>query len=234
MTDSSISINALGADPTFTGTSTFSAGSTSKAPIKILTGGSLLTTPEDGAIEMDDNCFYGTIDAGNRGYIAVNHFIRQDATYTLTSQTAAQKLFNSSTNGEITLETGTYRFQALVALTGMSATSGNATFSLAGTATLGAILWYGYGRDAAADAATGTLAGSYSVDATLVAAPLVTAGTGTTMFAVLEGTFEVTAGGTVIPSIALQTAAAAVVSIGSYFEVWRVGSTSATTLGQWT
>lgn len=117
----------------------------------------------------------------------------------------------------------------------MSATSGNATFSLAGTATLAAILWYGFGRDAAGDAATGTLAGSYSTDATLVTAPLVTAATATTMFAYLKGTFEVTAGGTVIPSITLQTAVGtAVVSIGSYFEIYRVGSTTSTIVGQWT
>lgn len=209
------------------------AGDTTYAPIKFDVGGSLMTTPDDGILEMDGNALYGCTDAGNRGVIPIEYLIRQDATYTLTSQTAAQKLFNASTNGTLTLETGTYLFEGLVALTAMSATSGNLTFSLAGTATLGSILWFGYGRDAAADAATGTLAGSYSVDATLVAAPLFTAGTGTTAFAHIKGTFEITAGGTIIPSIALQTAAAAVVSIGSYFKCNRIGSTSLTTIGEW-
>jgi len=161
-------------------------------------------------------------------------YLRQDSTYTLTSQTAAQKLFNASSNGRITLDVGTYEFNLIVALTSMSATSGNATFDLGGTATLAAILWYGMGRDAAADAATGTYAGSYSVDATLVTAPLVTAGTGTAAFFKIEGTFEVTAAGTVIPRILLQTAAAAVVSVGSYIRVTKIsGATNTTNIGLW-
>lgn len=162
-------------------------------------------------------------------------YLRQDTTYTLTSQTAAQKLFNASTNGRVTLGVGTYEFEMRVALTSMSATSGNATFDLSGgSATLGSILWFGYGRDVAADGATGTLAGSYSVDATLVAAPLVTAGTATAAFFKVEGTFEVTSAGTVQPRILLQTAAAAVVSVGSYMKVTKISSANNTTaIGLW-
>lgn len=162
-------------------------------------------------------------------------YLRQDATYALTSQTAAQKLFNASTNGRITLDVGTYTFEMMVALTSMSATSGNATFDLSGgSATLGSILWFGFGRDVAADGATGTLAGSWSADATLVAAPLVTAGTATAAFFKVAGTFEVTAAGTVQPRIALQTAAAAVVSVGSYMRVTKISSANNTTaIGLW-
>lgn len=209
---------------------TASAGT---APLKF-TSGTSLTTAEDGAIEMDDNVFYGATDAGNRGHLAPIHLLRQDSAYTLANSGSAQNLFNAVTNGQITLEAGTYKFEALVAITSMSATSGNATFRLAGTATLGSILWYGYGRDAAADAATGTLAGSFSTDATLVTAPLVTAATNTAMFAHLKGTFEVTGAGTLIPQVTLQTAVGtAAVAAGSYFEVYRVGSTTLTAIGQW-
>ncbi|HRC61698.1 MAG TPA: hypothetical protein PLX85_00570 [Dehalococcoidia bacterium] len=169
-----------------------------------------------------------------RDDIGREYLLRQDSSYTLTSQTAAQQLFNASTNGRITLETGAYEFDIIVALTGMSATSGNATFDLAGTATLGTILWHGIGRDAASDATTGTYAGSYSTDATLTAAPLVTAGTGTTAFFKIEGTFEVTAAGTLQPRILLQTASAAVVTAGSYIKIRKLsGSTSFTTFGRW-
>lgn len=162
-------------------------------------------------------------------------YLRQDTTYTLTSQTAAQKLFNASTNGRVTLGVGTYEFEMCVALTSMSATSGNATFDLSGgSATLGSILWHGIGRDVAADGATGTLAGSWSADATLVAAPLVTAGTATSAFFKIEGTFEVTAAGTVQPRILLQTAAAAVVSVGSYIKVSKISAANNTTkIGLW-
>lgn len=162
-------------------------------------------------------------------------FLRQDATRTLTSTTAAQALFDASTNGRITLDVGTYEFDIIVALTSMSATSGNATFDLSGgSATLGSILWHGIGRDVAADGATGTLAGSWSADATLVAAPLVTAGTATAAFFKIEGTFEVTAAGTVQPRILLQTAAAAVVSVGSYIKVTKISAANNTTkIGLW-
>ncbi len=211
----------------------FAAGSAAANSWPKLTAGTLLTTPEVGAIELDANALYATTDAGNRGVVPVEHIIRQDSTYTLTSQTAAQQVFNASTNGRITLETGTYMFEAMIALTSMSGTSGNATFDLSGTATLGTILWLGFGRDVAADGATGTISGSWSADATLVAAPLITAGTATAALFKLGGTFEVTAAGTLQLRILLQTAAAAVVSAGSFLRLRRVGSTSLTTVGQW-
>lgn len=161
-------------------------------------------------------------------------YLRQDSSYTLTSQTGAQQLFNAATNGRLTLEVGAYEFEILVALTSMSGTSGNATFDLAGTATIGSIVWFGEGRDAASDAATGTISGSYSTDATLVTAPLITAATTTAMYAYLKGTFEVTVAGTVQPRILLQTAAAAVVAAGSYMKVEKIGDgTTFTKYGLW-
>jgi hypothetical protein len=211
----------------------FGAGSASANSKPKLTVGTLLTTPEVGAIEIDANCMYGCTDAGNRGILPLVHVIRADGTRTLTSQTATQPIFNSPANGRITLETGVYEFEGLICIASMSATSGNATFDITGTATFGSVLWFGTGRDAAADAATGTLAGSHSRDATLVAAPLVTAATTTEMFAFLKGTFEVTAAGTVIFGVALQTAAAAIVQIGSYIKLARLGSTSMVSVGQW-
>lgn len=212
----------------------FAAGSATAGSWPKFTSGTVQTTPDAGSVELDSNCFYGTTDAGNRGIIHCEHLIRQDSTYTLTSTTSAQQVFNAATNGRITLETGAYTFEALIALTSMSGTSGNATFDISGgTATLGTILWFGCGRDVAADGATGTLAGSWSADATLVTAPLVTAGTATAAFFKLEGTFEVTSGGTFQLRILLQTAAAAVVSAGSFLRLRRIGSTSATTVGQW-
>lgn len=210
------------------------AGSATAGSWPVFGSGALLTTAEDGAIEQDADAFYLTTDAGNRGVLPARHCIRQDSAYTLTSSGTAQQLFNAATNGRVTLETGTYVFDGMVALTAMSATSGNATFDITGgTATLGTIIWHGYGRDAASDAAVGTFAGSYSTDGTLTTAPLVTAATATTMFAKLAGTFEVTGAGTVQPRITLQTAAAASVTAGSYFCLNRIGSTTMTVVGQW-
>jgi len=115
----------------------------------------------------------------------------------------------------------------------MSATSGNAAIDIlgAGTATCAAWLWHAVGVDGAtATAATQT--GSTTVTQQSVAS-IVTAGTGTAMTVNLRGTFEVTGAGTIIPSLTLVTANAAVVAIGSYIKFNRIGSTSVVSVGQW-
>ena len=152
--------------------------------------------------------------------------------YTLTSQTAAQKLFNFSANVALTLSTGRYLFRAIIYLTGMSATSGNAAFSFAGTATLANILYHVTGIDNSSPLNAGTRTGSASVTSASVAS-MVSAATGTGMVAIIEGMVNVTVTGTVIPSIALVTAAAAIVKAGSFFECIRVGDTGSNTQGSW-
>ena len=51
------------------------------------------------------------------------------------------------------------------------------------------------------------------------------------MFATITGSFDMTVGGTMIPTIALVTAAAATVEPGSYCHFVRFGATGMTTLG---
>lgn len=161
-------------------------------------------------------------------------FVQLDAAYTLTSTTSAQKLFNASTNGALTLATGWYLFDAVVGITGMSVTSGNAQFQLlgGGTATLGGVLYHQVGVDGSSGAAA-TQTGSWSV-ASNSAASISTAGTGTALLLDIRGSFEVTASGTIIPSIALVTAAAASVVVGSSFRCRRTGAAGANrTQGTW-
>jgi hypothetical protein len=210
------------------------AGATTFAPIQ-LQAGTLMTTPNDGAIEMDGDALYGCTDAGNRGNIPIEHIIRADATRTFTSDTLQQRIFTTPANGTLTLETGTYLFDGLIAMTSMSASSGNGKFSVigAGTATLGSILWRASGNDNASQTTGAAVGGMWSVIATQTAANIVTAGTATAMSFEITGTFEVTGAGTIIPSFAQTTAAAAVVSIGSFIKFRRIGSTTMTSVGQW-
>lgn len=213
----------------------FAAGSASAGSWPTMTPGTLLTTPEDGAVEIDANCVYMTTDAGNRGVVPVENFIRADSTRTFTSNTSQQAIFSSPANGTLTLETGTYLFECLVSMDTMSATSGNGKFSLigAGTATLGSILYLLMGQDAALNTA-GTISGNTQTTATVAATDSVTAATATVMTFLVKGTFKVTSAGTIIPSFAQTTAAAAVVKIGSYFKCNRIGDTSVVSVGQWT
>src|SRR5215212_3180399 len=158
------------------------------------------------------------------------YLLRADATRNLTSQTASQALFNVPTNGRLTLPVGTYRFEAMVYLTAMSATSGNALLDIkgAGTAVMAALLWQATGIDATAPATAAAQSGGTHVT-NASAQPIVLAATGTALAVRLEGTFEVTTAGTIIPSISLNTAAAATVAIGTYFWAERISTSVALT-----
>jgi hypothetical protein len=220
---------------TLTSSLTLAVGTTTLSPL-ILQPGTSMTTPTDGAFEMDADCLYFTHDLGNRGVIPNTQLIRADTTRTFTSNTTQQAIFTTPANGSITLETGCYMFEGLIAMTSMSATSGNGKFSIigAGTATLGSILWIGLGRDLTANATGASSGASLHNIATQTGADIVTPGTTTDLGVMVQGTFEVTGAGTIIPSFAQTTAAAAIVSVGSYIQVNRVGSTSLTSIGQWT
>lgn len=213
----------------------FAAGTSSAGTWPTFTSGTLLTTAEAGAIELDSSCFYGTTDAGNRGYIPVRHFIRCDSTKTLTNTTSEQQLFDSPANGRLTLETGCYRFQAILYITSMDAA--NATNAAidpvgGGTAVTGSWLWHAQGIDQATPTNAQTASGSFSISQQSVASVIggIMAGA---MAVRIKGTFEVTTGGTMIPSITLATGAAAVVAVGSFFAFERMGSTSVASVGEW-
>jgi len=217
----------------------FAAGSASANSWPKLTVGTLLTTAEDGAIEMDADCLYGCTDAGNRGVIPVMHFIRADAARNLTNSTAEQKIFDSPSAGKLALETGCYRFEAQLYITSMSGTSGNVRFSPVGTttsttATSAAFLWHAWGIDATAPTTAATQTGSFAVTSqTAAAVSLVTAATGTGMGASISGSFEISGAGNIVPTVILSTAAAASINIGTYIAYWRIGSTSVASVGQW-
>lgn len=165
------------------------------------------------------------------------HYAILTADYTLTSQTAAQKLFNigSGSGGALTLPTGVYEFEAMLYITGMSATSGNGQFGLvgAGSATLANIFYHPEGHDAAAGInSAGTMGGGFAMVA-LSAGNVLPAATNTEMAFKVSGTFNVTVTGTIIPSIGLTTAAAAVVKANSEFRCLRIGPTGTTVTAAW-
>lgn len=166
------------------------------------------------------------------GIIPMENWVRLTSTYTLTSQTAAQKLFNASTNGAVTLPIGTYNFECGFALTSMSGTSGSFGFALVagGGAVIGTQGWFALAdKAAAATASTGQITWNTAANTTLV-----TGNTTTTGQAYIKGTFTLTTGGTITPSVSLGVASAAIVAIGSFFRCSPVSSSAtATTVGNW-
>lgn len=227
---------AIGADANNVAISNLdlAAGSASAGTWPTLASGTLLTTAEAGAIERDSDVFYMTTDAGNRGVVAVEHIIRADSTRTFTSNTSDQVIFTSPTNGRLTLETGTYLIEGMLAFTSMSATSGNLVFKLkgGGSATLAAIMVHTFGQDLAASGTAAAVGGQWNTSGDSTTNSVTAAGA-TSLLLRVYGTFEVSAGGTIQPTIAMTTASASVLSIGSHLRVRRIGSQSLVSVGQW-
>jgi hypothetical protein len=164
------------------------------------------------------------------GALDVEQFITLTSAYTLTSQTAAQKLFNSPTNGAVTLPVGAYFFDCMFTLSALSATSGGFGFAFAGTATIAGQLWQTEGSKAV----LATTAAAQNTVNTAANTAIVTATTATVGWAHAWGKVRISVAGTLIPQISQFTAAAAVVGVDSYFRIWPVGSNTIQSAGAWT
>jgi len=180
-----------------------------------------------GTFEFENPAFYMTGATAQRGAVLVDQYILQQATYTLTSQTAAQKLF-STANGAVTLVPGTYEFECQFALSSMSSSSGSFGFALGGAATKTEYWWSLANKATLATAAAGQV--TYNTAANTAIA---TASTATVAYARVHGVVIVTVGGTLIPQVSLGVAAAAVVGIGSFFKIRALGGAAATSSGNW-
>lgn len=204
-----------------------SAGSAMK-----LTSGTVMTTPEAGALEYDGSAFYATPADSTRCLNDIEQFITITANRTLTSQTAAQKMFSTPTNGAVTLPVGSYFFECLYTLSSMAATSGAFGWALAsGTATVAGILWQSMAQKTAS---LTTLASPVITHNTAQSnTGIVTANTSTLGYARIQGKVRISAAGTVIPQVSLGVAAAAALGADSYFRIWLVGSPTVTSVGNW-
>ena len=184
-----------------------------------------------GTLEFTTPAFYLTPATSQRGAVLVDQYIIQTSPYTLTSQTGAQKLF-STTNGAVTLVTGTYEFDCVFSLSSMSNSSGSFGFALGGGATISQYWW----ATAVKAASLSTVTGANAVTSYNTAANTAIAGTANTStlgFARIGGLVVVTVAGTLIPQVSLGVAAAAVVGAGSYFKIRALGDSAATSSGNW-
>ena len=163
---------------------------------------------------------------------AMEEYVFLSATYTLTSQTALQKLFNSSTNGALTVDAATsYFFECEFDLSAMSVTSGSFSFGFGGTATLTSLKY----TSVASKTAIGTPSTAQITTATVATATgLVSASITATGHAIIKGIIRINAGGTLIPSVGLGIASAAVVGINSWFRIVPIGTNTNTQFGAWT
>lgn len=167
------------------------------------------------------------------------------ADYTLANSTSLQKLFNASANGAANLNSGVYVFEGLLLVTGLSASAGNAEISIlgAGAATVDSILWALIGVQSSTPTSVTTTGFSFVINSGETSPASGTASeTSATEWAVyFKGVIRITGDGTVIPSIALVNAAAAVVKKNSLIRFipisgLTIGAAAATlsTVGDWT
>lgn len=169
-----------------------------------------------------------------RDFINERYFIRANVDRTLPNDTNLNAIFNSPANGRLTIPTGVYEFELMLLVTAMSTTTGNALIDIkgAGTAVIESWLWnYGAIDNSSAATVLDDDAAMLQVAATAASAAIAATGTALRFFG--RGTFEVTTAGTLIPSIDLVTAAAAVVQDGTYMKINRIGAVNLVSVGPW-
>jgi hypothetical protein len=216
------------------------AGSITKAPFELTTSaGAVMTVPDDGSFEYDGSVFYATPNANNRGVTVNEHFVARTGTKTMTSNTSLQAVFSGGsgglTNGALTVNGSTsYYFECSLNLSSMSTTSGNLGFSIvgAGTATFTSAAWHSFGKDFSAQL-TGSAIGGVFSNTEGATGNITTAGTGNAFSAIIKGIFRINAAGTIIPSVQLTTASAAVVGADCWFKCNAIGTDTVVSVGNW-
>lgn len=212
-------------------TTNLGTGTATVAPIKF-TSGTNLTTAAVGAGEFDGTVFYLTAQASSRQVVNTEQFTNLSGTFTLTNTTSAQKLFNATANGALTVQASTtYEFECEFDITSLSASSHTVQFLFGGTASFTSLKYVADSNTGA----QGTLAAWQTLVSTVATATsLMAAGTTTTFQARIRGTLRVNAGGTIIPQIIqLTNSAAAVVGANSFFRIWPAGTNAVTNVGNW-
>jgi len=229
----------IGVTPTGTSLLHLAAGTTSKAPFELTTG-PLMTTAEGGAFEYLTNVSYFTPTNSNRAVNVTEHFVARTGTKTMTSNTSLQSIFGGGTggltNGALTVDASTsYYFECLVSVTSMSATSGNFGFSLSGggTATFTSAGFLTTGVDSSSPLTTSSNGGGAYVGTNASTSNVLPSTIGNAAAALIKGIFRINGGGTIIPSIQLTTAAAAVIGADSWFKCNPIGTNTVVSVGNW-
>ena len=217
----------LSTSPTIT-TLSLSAGTTSSSPLNIASGTNV-TTPVSGNKEYDGYSFYGTSATG-RGIMPSESIMALNSTYTLTSQTALQALFNIGTanTGKVNVAGNTsYYFECLFSLSSMSASVGSFGFGWGGTAQIASINAMSLAEKSGSTPQTAQMT-QFSSSAS---SQIVTTSTATTGQALIKGFLRTGTAGTLQPEVTLGVAASAVVGVNSYFYIYPASSNKVITVG---
>lgn len=216
-------------------TTTFAAGTTSVAAMK-MTGGATLATAAAGAVEYDGTVFYTTPVASARGLSHSTMFsIVPAGDFALQTGAGVQSAF--PTTGDVwTLQASTaYFFDGIYYIT---KTTGSITtalaFALGGGASVTSINYFVEAFNGAADT---TVSGATASAVNLtwvdqVASTVINAAATTALAIKFQGIIRMNAGGTVTPQINFSgTATVPVMKTNSYIRFTPLGSNTVNLLG---
>jgi len=210
-------------------------GNAAVAPLQF-TSGTNLSTPAAGALEYDGVVLYGTPQAQQRGVLNSSHFICLVNNYTANDSSSAQKVFNSPTNGTVTLPASTsYFFEAVYYITRSVGSTSHTLSTL--FAVSSALTACSYTADTTSTASNilGTVSRIYATGA---GATVVTGASTTTnenITVVLKGVIRTGSATTLIPQIQYSSApgGAPTILAGSYFKLTPIGSDTVASVGNW-
>lgn len=209
------------------------AGSATAGSWPAINDGTLLTTPEHGALEHAGPVFYATTSTvAGRGILGPDYLCYVNSDVTGTAGTGSQTIF-AAANDRITLDANTtYMFELFLDVTNGATTCTKALDFSGGTATFTAIRYWASSQSTAINT-TGTAQSSVHVD---TAASTVILATGTTAWYIYaSGSFTVNASGTFFPRFAFSANPTGTVLIkrGTFIKITPIGGTSDIAIGSW-
>lgn len=210
-------------------------GTSSAAPVAF-TAGTNMTTPSAGAFEYDGVVFYGSPQSNQRGVLATEQFIALTTNYTGTDNTSAQKVFDASTNGAVTLAAGTtYFMEAVYYITRSAGTTSHTLstlFALSGTLTS---IAYTAETTSTAGNALGTVSRIYATGATAVVVTAANTDANENITLAIRGMVRTNTAGTFTPQIQYSAApgGAPTILANSFFKLTPIGNNTITTVGNW-
>jgi len=165
------------------------------------------------------------------------------ADYTLTDSATAQKAFNATTNGAITLPaSSSYLLEAEYMITNTGTTSHTWATLFAGTATITALDYVVRGRSGAtsqltlaADSSASQSTGAGSLPTTALVATAASTSATENVLLSIRGVVRINASGTFIPQVKLSAGTGGTEKMlrGSFIRLTPFGSDTATNLGNW-
>jgi hypothetical protein len=210
-------------------------GTAAQAPVR-LTAGTNVSSPVGGAIEYDGVVLYATATDGDRGVLATEQFIALVSDYIANDSASAQKVFNSPTNGAITLDASTtYMMEGVYYITralGSNSHTLSTLFALGGTLTS---ITYTADTTSTTGATLGAVSRIYGTSSTDLVVTAASVSTTENITVTIKGMVRTNAAGTFTPQIKYDSAPGGAPTIlkNSYFKMTPVGTSTVASVGNW-